>query len=302
MMDRPDEEAGSVLSTAKSYIELYRDPVVAANTSTSDFSIRDLMNHDTPVSLYIITQPTDKNRLRPLVRIMLNMMVRILAPKQEFEGGRVKANYKHRMLFMIDEFPSLGKLEIIQESLAFAAGYGLKFYLICQDINQLRSRETGYGHDELVTSNCHVQNAYPPNRLETAEHLSKMTGQTTILKEQITTSKNKGGGWLSGSESRTVQETQRPLLTPDECLRMPGPKKNANGDIEEAGDMLLYMAGYPMIYGKQPLYFKDPTFQARAQVPAPDKSDKIRVAKAASDPRPGNDDGDEGLPPVRVKL
>lgn len=302
MMDRPDEEAGSVLSTAKSYIELYRDPVVAANTSTSDFSIRDLMNHDTPVSLYIITQPTDKNRLRPLVRIMLNMMVRILAPKQEFEGGRVKANYKHRMLFMIDEFPSLGKLEIIQESLAFAAGYGLKFYLICQDINQLRSRETGYGHDELVTSNCHVQNAYPPNRLETAEHLSKMTGQTTILKEQITTSKNKGGGWLSGSESRTVQETQRPLLTPDECLRMPGPKKNANGDIEEAGDMLLYMAGYPMIYGKQPLYFKDPTFQARAQVPAPDKSDKIRVARAASDPRPGNDDGDEGLPPVRVKL
>lgn len=304
MMDRPDEEAGSVLSTAKSYIELYRDPVVAANTSTSDFSIRDLMNHDTPVSLYIITQPTDKNRLRPLVRIMLNMMVRILAPKQEFENGRVKANYKHRMLFMIDEFPSLGKLEIIQESLAFAAGYGLKFYLICQDINQLRSRETGYGHDELVTSNCHVQNAYPPNRLETAEHLSKMTGQTTILKEQITTSKNKGGGWLSGSESRTVQETQRALLTPDECLRMPGPKKNGtNGDIEEAGDMLLYMAGFPMIYGKQPLYFKDPTFLARAQVQAPDKSDIIRKAKPTTADRRANDDGDEDeAAPVRVKL
>lgn len=300
MMDRPDEEAGSVLSTAKSYIELYRDPVVAANTSTSDFSIRDLMNHDTPVSLYIITQPTDKNRLRPLVRIMLNMMVRILAPKQEFENGRVKANYKHRMLFMIDEFPSLGKLEIIQESLAFAAGYGLKFYLICQDINQLRSRETGYGHDELVTSNCHVQNAYPPNRLETAEHLSKMTGQTTILKEQITTSKNKGGGWLSGSESRTVQETQRALLTPDECLRMPAPKKNANGDIEEAGDMLLYMAGFPMIYGKQPLYFKDPTFLARAQVPAPDKSDIIRKPKAA--PAEAEEPVDSESAPVRVRL
>lgn len=302
MMDRPDEEAGSVLSTAKSYIELYRDPVVAANTSTSDFSIRDLMNHDTPVSLYIITQPTDKNRLRPLVRIMLNMMVRVLAPKQEFENGRAKANYKHRMLFMIDEFPSLGKLEIIQESLAFAAGYGLKFYLICQDINQLRSRETGYGHDELVTSNCHVQNAYPPNRLETAEHLSKMTGQTTILKEQITTSKNKGGGWLSGSESRTVQETQRALLTPDECLRMPGPQKNANGDIEQPGDMLIYIAGAPMIYGKQPLYFKDPTFLARAQVPAPDKSDIIRKAKTAA-PTRDNDDGDEPEEaPIRVKL
>lgn len=303
MMDRPEEEAGSVLSTAKSYIELYRDPVVAANTSTSDFSIRDLMNHDTPVSLYIITQPTDKDRLRPLVRIMLNMMVRILAPKQEFENGRAKASYKHRMLFMIDEFPSLGKLEIIQGSLAFAAGYGLKFYLICQDINQLRSRETGYGHDELITSNCHVQNAYPPNRLETAEHLSKMTGQTTILKEQITTSKNAGGGLFSGSTSKTIQETQRALLTADECLRMPGPRKNASGDIEEAGDMLLYITGYPMVYGKQPLYFKDPTFLARAQVAAPDKSDIIRKAKPGNvTARNDDDDDDEAAAPIRVKL
>ena len=130
-----------------------------------------------------------------------------------------------------------------------------------------------------------------------------MTGQTTILKEQITTSKNRGGGWFSGSESRTVQETQRPLLTPDECLRMPGPKKNANGDIEEAGDMLLYMAGYPMIYGKQPLYFKDPTFLVRAQVTAPDKSDIIRKAKPTTASRRDNDDGDEGeRAPIRVKL
>jgi hypothetical protein len=57
--------------------------------------------------------------------------------------------------------------------------------LICQDINQLKSRETGYGHDESITSNCHVKNAYPPNRVETANHLSKLTGQTTIVKEQI---------------------------------------------------------------------------------------------------------------------
>jgi len=285
MMDRPEEEAGSVLSTAKSYIELYRDPVVARNTSDSDFLIRDLMNSDKPVSLYIITQPTDKNRLRPLVRIMLNMMVRILAPKQEFEAGRVVANYKHRMLFMIDEFPSLGKLEIIQESLAFAAGYGLKFYLICQDTNQLRSRETGYGPDELITSNAHIQNAYPPNRVETAEHLSKLTGQTTVLKEQITKSSGRGGGgFFGGTISKTVQETQRPLLTPDECIRMPGPKKNAEGDISEAGDMLIYVAGYPMIYGRQPLYFKDPTFSARAKIPAPDQSDKIRESQAPEQP------------------
>lgn len=125
---------------------------------------------------------------------------------------------------MIDEFPSLGKLDILQESLAFVAGYGLKFYLICQDINQLKSRERGYGPDETITSNCHIQNAYPPNRIETAEHLSKLTGQTTIVKEHTTTSGKRFSTFLN-QISKTKQEVSRPLLTVDECQRMPGPKK-----------------------------------------------------------------------------
>ncbi|MBN8462312.1 MAG: type IV secretory system conjugative DNA transfer family protein [Dechloromonas sp.] len=274
MMDRPEEEAGSVLSTAKSYLALYRDPVVARNVSRSEFRIRDLMHSDDPVTLYIVTQPNDKDRLRPLVRVLVNMVVRLLADKMDFENGRPVAHYKHRLLMMLDEFPSLGKLQILQESLAFVAGYGIKCYLICQDINQLKSRETGYGPDETITSNCHVQNAYPPNRVETAEHLSRLTGQTTVVKEQITTSGRRTAAML-GQVSRTFQEVQRPLLTPDECLRMPGPRKNADGNIEEAGDMVVYVAGYPAIYGKQPLYFKDPVFQARASVPAPKVSDRL---------------------------
>lgn len=278
MMDRPEEEAGSVLSTAKSYLSLYRDPIVARNVSASEFKVKDLMNHDNPVSLYIVTQPNDKARLRPLVRVLINMIIRLLADKMDFENGRPVAHYNHRLLAMLDEFPSLGKLEILQESLAFVAGYGIKCYLICQDINQLKSRETGYGPDETITSNCHVQNAYPPNRVETAEHLSKLTGQTTVVKEQITTSGRRTSALL-GQVSRTMQEVQRPLLTPDECLRMPGPVKSAAGDITQAGDMVVYMAGYPAIYGKQPLYFKDPIFQARASIPAPKASDKLRFVQ-----------------------
>lgn len=283
MIDRPEEEAGSVLSTLKSYLALYRDPVVAYNVSASDFYIHDLMNHEHPVSLYIITQPNDKARLQPLVRVMLNMIVRLLANRMEFERVvddkghtlvRTKKTYKHRLLCMIDEFPSLGKLDILQESLAFVAGYGLKFYLICQDINQLKSRERGYGPDETITSNCHIQNAYPPNRIETAEHLSKLTGQTTIVKEHITTSGKRFATFLT-QISKTFQEISRPLLTVDECLRMPGPKKDANELIIEAGDMIVYAAGFPAIYGKQPLYFKDPVFLARASVEAPSHSDML---------------------------
>jgi type IV secretion system protein VirD4 len=274
MLDRPEEEAGSVLSTAKSYLSLYRDPLVANNISRSDFCIKDLMHHDDPVSLYIVSHPNNKTRLRPLVRILVNMIVRTLADRLEFKDGQPVANYKHRLLLMLDEFPSLGKLEIFQESLAFIAGYGIKAYIICQDINQLKSRETGYGHDEAITSNCHIQNAFPPNRIETAEHLSKLTGQTTVTKEQITTS-GKRIGVMHGHVTRTMQETQRALLTPDECLRLPGPKKDDDGKIIEPGDMIIYVAGFPAIYGKQPLYFQDPVFSARAAVSKPLTTDII---------------------------
>jgi len=297
MMDRPEEEAGSVLSTAKSYLALYRDPIVARNVGSSNFRIKDLMNHDHPVSLYIVTQPNDKARLRPLVRIFINMTMRVLADKMAFERVvasmpwwrrmlaaiglkqaatshiRSSKNYRYRLLGMIDEFPSLGKLEILQESLAFIAGYGIKLYLICQDINQLKSRETGYGADETITSNCHVQSAFPPNRVETADHLSKLTGTTTVVKEQITTSGRRTSALL-GQVSRTHQEVQRPLLTTDECLRMPGPKKEGEM-IVESGDMVIYVAGFPAIYGRQPLYFQDKIFSARAAVPEPKKSDQL---------------------------
>jgi type IV secretion system protein VirD4 len=270
MMDRPRDEAGSVLSTAKSYLSLYRDPVVRGNISDSHFRVRDLMHHVDPVSLYIVTRPADKARLRPLVRILLNLIVRKLADRIEFEQGRPRPGYKHRLLLMLDEFPSLGKLEILQESLAYLAGYGIKCYLVCQDINQLKSAKIGYGQDESITSNCHIQAAFPPNRVETAEHLSKLTGQTTVVKEQVTHS--------GKNTSRTRQEVQRPLLTVDECLRMPGPVKGVQEGrdaIEEAGDMIIYAAGFPAIYGRQPLYFQDAIFQARAEVPAPTASERI---------------------------
>ena len=275
MMSRPPEEAGSVLSTAKSYLALYRDPVVAENTGRSDFSLKDLMHHENLVSLYIVTQPTDKARLRSLVRLMLSMIIRALADRMTFENGRPKAHYKHRLLMMLDEFPSLGRLEILQEALAFLAGCGIKCYLVCQDITQLKSRETGYGPDETITSNCHVQNAYPPNRLETAEHLSRLVGQATIVKEQITVDGRRLAAFQN-HVSRTYQEVQRPLLTPGECLRIPGPVKDVHGSIEQPGDMLIQVAGFPPIYGKQPLYFKDPVFLARASLPPPATSDRCR--------------------------
>lgn len=299
MIDRPAEEKGSVLSTAKSYLALFRDPVVERNVRDSGFRIRDLMNHDKPVTLYIVTQPTDKERLKPLVRILINMICRLLAGKMIFEieknksetrwgafwrsirfknaplaaGRRARNTYKHKLLMMLDEFPSLGKLGIIQESLAFLAGYGIRFYLICQDTTQVKGDEYGYGREEAISSNCHLQNAFQPNREETAEYLSKLTGTTTIVKEQITLSGNRFS-FAQGQVSRVLQEVSRPLMTPDECLRMPPPVKD--GDVLiKGGNMLIYVAGFPAIFGRQMPYFQDPVFCARSRIDPPLTSDVL---------------------------
>ncbi|MDH3604740.1 MAG: type IV secretory system conjugative DNA transfer family protein, partial [Candidatus Tectomicrobia bacterium] len=172
MKNKADNEKSGVLSTAMSFLTLYRDPIVARNTEVSEFSIRDLMHHAKPVSLYIVVPPSDKDRLKPLVRLLINQIVRTLTEEMTFAGGASTLQHKHRLLLMLDEFPSLGKLDIFQESLAFIAGYGLKAYLIVQDLSQLYA---AYSKDEAIMSNCHIRIAYAPNKIETAELLSKMS-------------------------------------------------------------------------------------------------------------------------------
>ena len=271
MLNRDEREMSSVLSTAVSFLGLYRDPGVAEVTDDSDFKISDLMNGPCPVSLYLVVRPSDSARLRPLVRMMLTQIVRNLTGDMKFEGGRSVDGFRYRLLFMLDEFPSLKRLPVIEDALPYMAGYGLKCYLIAQDINQLIE---AYGQNESITSNCHVQIAYAPNRLETAKILSEMTGQTTIIHRHISRSGDGGDASLK-NVSESIQETGRALLTPEEVRRLPGPKKNSRGDVIKAGDMLIFVAGYNPIYGQQILYFKDPIFNARSQIEPPERSDVI---------------------------
>ena len=172
---------------------------------------------------------------------------------------------------MADELTGVGKLSVIEEQLAYMAGYGIKAYIIIQDLSQLHAL---YGKDESIISNCHIRVAFAPNKVETAEVLSKMSGTTTIVKKSITSSRNRTAVLL-GNVSDTLQEVQRPLITVDEVMRLAPAKKDKNGNITEAGDMLIFIAGESPIYGKQILYFKDKAFLDRSKVQLPSRSDVI---------------------------
>jgi len=270
MLDRDERERGSVLSTTKTFFSIYTDPVVEQNTSTSDFTARDLMNDDQPSTLYLVIDPSNQERLRPVVRLIITQILRNNTPRLIIRDGRPVKHYKHRLLMLLDEFPALKKLPIITESIATVAGYGIKFYIFIQDIMQLYD---AYGDKESITSNSHIRVAYAPNKYETAELLSKWTGTTTVLDLKSSISGKRTGLMLSQT-TETQEHYSRPLLTPDECMRLPGAKKDAEGMVNEPGDMLIFSAGFAPIYGKQILFFLDPVFSRRAKIPAPTQSDR----------------------------
>ncbi len=277
--NKPENELGSVVSTVVSNLSLYDDPILKKNISNSDFKIKDLMGYveenNPPVSLYLVIKPSDMNRLRPLVRIILNQILTILVGDMKFEAGQQKVEYANRLLLMLDEFTSLGKLPIFETALAYMAGYGIKAYIIVQDLTQLYK---AYTKDEAIISNSHVRIAYAPNKVETAELLSKMTGQTTVVKTVRTTSGGRGSVVL-GHISENYQEVQRPLLTVDECMTLPSAKKDSSGKVIESGDMLIFIAGNSTIYGKQILYFLDPVFSKRSKIAPPKQSDSLFLKK-----------------------
>ena len=92
MLDKEDKDFSGVLSTAKTALTLYSDPLVARNTSASDFTINDLVNHEHPASLYLVVPPSDKIRLRPLIRLIFTMIVNRLTERMDFEGAEQKRN------------------------------------------------------------------------------------------------------------------------------------------------------------------------------------------------------------------
>jgi type IV secretion system protein VirD4 len=279
MVDRETRERGSVLSSAKTYLTLFQDPLIARNTRRSDFRIIDLMNHARPVSLYIVTRGSDKERLRPLVRLLFTMMARtLMGVPLNFDNGQPVMPHRHRLLMMLDEFPSLGRMPIIEDALPKCAGYGIKCFLAAQDREQMFS---AYGAHQTITSNCHIRIVYAPNERETARWVSDMIGTTTIVKEDVTESGNRLGA-LS-HVSRSFHEVSRPLMTPDEIATLKKPRKARDGDgkevITEAGEMVVFVAGENPIRGTQVLYFLDPIFRQRAAIPAPATGSTVTRAK-----------------------
>lgn len=265
MANKDIREMSGIHSTASRMLEVFMDPIVARNTSRSDFTINGLMNDDAPVSLYIVTRGNDKLRLRPLVRLFITMMFnKLLSADMKYVNGQAAPPHKYRLLALIDEFASLRRMETVQESMSKCAGYGIKVFLLCQDREQIINE---YGQNENITSMCHIKLGVAPTNYKTAEWWSHLSGQSTVVVEEVSESRQAGS--TKKNTSKSFRTVARPLMTPDEVMRVKAPRKGADGKIVEAGQVMIHVAGQPMILAEQSLYFLDPEFQRRVAFNAP---------------------------------
>jgi type IV secretory pathway TraG/TraD family ATPase VirD4 len=122
-------QLGSVLSTAQEHTAFLDLPEIRRISLSSDFLLEDLKNR--PMSVYLsipinAVSGVAGRWLRMFVLLLIDMMMRVqTAPKPP-------------ILLAIDEFPSLGKLDGIEVVAPGLRSYGIRFWVIGQDIQQFR--------------------------------------------------------------------------------------------------------------------------------------------------------------------
>jgi len=243
LLNKSDNERSGVLSTAISFLGLYRDPTVAAVTAACDWRIADLVDPARPASLYLVVPPSDISRTKPLVRLILNQVGRRLTERLDGEGRPGGA----RLLLMLDEFPALGRLDFFETALAFMAGYGIRAFLIAQSLNQIVK---AYGENNSILDNCHVRIAFSTNDERTARRISDALGTATEQRAMRNYAGHRLAPWLA-HVMVSRQETSRPLLTAGEVMQLP------------PGEELVLVSGLAPVRARKIRYFRDRNFKSR---------------------------------------
>ncbi len=232
---------GGWTAGADGALDLWKDPIVASNTKTSDFRLKDLQYAEHPISLYLVLPPGDLSRLTALTKLFFQQLTDALTETLE----DTPSLHRHRLLMLLDEFPQLGRMDKIEKMIAYTAGYLIKWLFIAQGLDQF---EKTYGKEHGFVSGSGTRIAYRCNDHPNAEKISKMLGKTTGLKQQEGESGKKS--MLAGMSNKSLSqvEFERFLVTPGELMQLDGTKQ-----------VLMISGNYPIL-AKKVTYYDDPRF------------------------------------------
>jgi type IV secretion system protein VirD4 len=160
---------------------------------------------------------------------------------------------EHDTLFVVDEMPRLGRMEILSTSRDIARKYALYVWAIVQDLGQLEEAYKKTGVRSWLASPAVLQ-FFGVSDLETAEMLSRRFGDYTAVQESESNSRGKtttsGSGSSSNTTSKNVQGTKVALISPDEIMSLAVDK---DGVPEE---QLLMLRGRRPLRCGLPKYFR----------------------------------------------
>ena len=274
ILSKEEAERSGIISTMTRYLELWADPLVDTVTrGKSSFSIANLRKE--PSTLYMATPLSDIDRTKPLIRIMLTQFMNLLG--EVFPGPNDKSL---EIMFMLDEFPRLGKIEAIEGALPAIAGYRVKLCLITQDLNQLNK---AYGKENEIMANAQLKVTYAASDPETAERISKYLGETVILRQGVSMSGKRFGSMLNQA-SYSTNEQERTLMTMGQLQQLP---------FEEE---IIILTGYLPIKCKKIFYYKEPFFKGKYGLPVPDTGMNHEIDLGVNKEMPSKDEEtDEAL-------
>jgi type IV secretion system protein VirD4 len=263
--NRPDDEGGSMLSTVNNALAVFADPKIKRNTSNSEFYIDEFEETNRPITLYITIQYNDIQRIMPLVRLFITLFSR------RFTSGETQATkrkFKVPVLFLLDEFDKLGRMDELEMNMGIHNGFGIHYFLIFQSLNQLNKI---YTKDHSFLAHCRNSIFYAPGagEYDSADLISKICGRESISKANISYSGNRGALGFN-SASLSSQDMDRNLINPDEIMKLP------------LSDFILICQGLPPYIGKKNVYYEDPVFKARSSLPPAFTTREEAVKLAAS--------------------
>jgi type IV secretion system protein VirD4 len=200
MLSQADETFASILGTFKEPLNAWINPILDAVTSDDDFLITDVRKRK--MTIYIGIQP---NKLAES-RLIINLFFSQLINQNTKELPQNNKELKHQCLLLMDEFTSIGKVDIIATAVSYMAGYNIRLLPIIQSMSQL---DATYGKDlsRTMITNHALQIVYAPREQQDANDYSEMLGYTTVRKDSFT----------RGREySRSESEERRALMLPQE--------------------------------------------------------------------------------------
>jgi len=234
---KSDREAAGVLSSAQRHTHFLDSPRMTAVLGRSGFRFADLKTQTATVFLVL---PPD--RLETYAR-----WLRLMVTQSLLEMARSPAKPTEPVLYLLDEFAALGYLAPVERAMGLMAGYGVQLWPILQDVHQLRA--TYAKRAGSFFSNAAVLQVFGVNDHETAQLVSNLLGQQTVVFHTFSTTTGELMSKVETTTSDSEQRTGRPLMTPDEVRNLP------------ANDQLLFLAGQRPVYARKLRYYDDRRFQ-----------------------------------------